>query len=62
VRRVSVVGTSGAGKSTLASSLALALGADLLELDSVYHQAGWTPLPASEFRARVAAVAAGARG
>jgi adenylate kinase family enzyme len=57
VRRVSVVGTSGAGKSTFASSLALILGAVFLELDSVYHQADWAPLPASEFRARVALVA-----
>jgi adenylate kinase family enzyme len=57
VRRVSVVGTSGAGKSTFASSLACVLGAAFLELDSVQHQADWTSLPASEFRARVALVA-----
>jgi adenylate kinase family enzyme len=61
VRRVSVVGTSGAGKSTVASSLALALGAVFLELDSLQHQAGWTPLPVADFRARVAAVAEGER-
>jgi adenylate kinase family enzyme len=61
VRRVSVVGTSGVGKSTVASSLARLLGADYLELDSVQHQADWTPLPTPEFRARVAAVAAGER-
>ena len=60
VRRVSVVGTSGAGKSTLARALAGALGADFLELDSVYHQAGWVPLP-REYRARVASVTAGER-
>jgi adenylate kinase family enzyme len=59
VRRVSVVGTSGAGKSTFASALAAALGVPWLELDSVYHQADWTPLPAAEFRVRVAAVASG---
>ena len=61
VRRVSVVGTSGAGKSTFASSLALVLGAAFLELDAEHHQAGWTPLPAAEFRALVAAAAAGER-
>lgn len=61
VRRVSVVGTSGSGKSTLARELAAALGAEFLELDSVYHQAGWTPLDVLEFRARVVAAAAGAR-
>ena len=59
MRRVSVVGTSGVGKSTFASSLARVLGVSFLELDSVYHQADWAPLPASEFRARVAAAAAG---
>jgi adenylate kinase family enzyme len=61
VQRVSVVGTSGSGKSTLARELARRLGASWLELDSVYHQAGWTPLDAQEFRSRVAAAAAGDR-
>ena len=59
MRRVSVVGTSGAGKSTFAAALAGVLGVPWLELDSVYHQADWTPLPAEEFRLRVAAVASG---
>ena len=57
--RVSVVGTSGAGKSTFASSLARALGAVFLELDSLQHQAGWKPLPTEEFRAAVSGVVAG---
>ena len=61
MQRVSVVGTSGSGKSTLARSLAGVLGADLLELDSVYHQADWVPLPTSDFRRRVARAAAGER-
>ena len=61
MRRVSVVGTSGSGKSTVASALAAALGADVLELDSVFHQPNWVPLPTSEFRRRVAAVTAGER-
>ena len=59
LRRVSVVGTSGAGKSTFAAALAGILGAPWLELDSVYHQPGWEPLPAAEYRARVAAAALG---
>jgi adenylate kinase family enzyme len=50
VRRVSVVGNSGSGKSTLARELAAVLGVPYLELDSVYHQPGWEPLPADEFR------------
>ena len=61
MQRVSVVGTSGVGKSTVSRELARRLGASWLELDSVYHQAGWTPLDTAEFRARVAAVAAGER-
>jgi adenylate kinase family enzyme len=44
VRRVSVVGTSGAGKSTFGAALAGVLGVSWVELDSVYHQADWTPL------------------
>jgi adenylate kinase family enzyme len=61
VQRVSVVGPSGTGKSTVAASLARLLGATFLELDAVYHQAGWTPLPVAEFRARVARAAEGER-
>ena len=61
MRRVSVIGTSGSGKSALARELASRLDAAWLELDSVYHQAGWMPLEATEFRDRVAAAAAGER-
>jgi adenylate kinase family enzyme len=55
MRRVSVVGTSGSGKSTLARTLAATLDLECLELDSVFHQPGWVPLPREEFRRRVAA-------
>jgi len=51
-----VVGCSGSGKTTLARSLAEALGSPHTELDSIYHQPGWTPLTDEEFRRRVAAV------
>jgi adenylate kinase family enzyme len=51
--RVSVVGTSGSGKTTFAASLARRLGARHIELDSIYHQPNWTPLPDDEFRSRV---------
>ena len=61
MRRVSVVGTSGAGKSTLGAALAARLGVDFLELDSVFHQPGWVPLPREEFRERVAVAVAGER-
>lgn len=52
--RIQVVGTSGSGKSTLAKALAADLGLPRLELDSIYHQANWTPLPDNEFRSQVA--------
>jgi adenylate kinase family enzyme len=53
MQRISVVGSSGSGKSTVARALAEALSLPLLELDSVFHQPGWTPLPDDEFRHRV---------
>jgi adenylate kinase family enzyme len=59
VRRVSVVGVSGAGKSTLGRCLGAQLGVPFLELDGVFHQPGWTPLPPQDFQARVREVTAG---
>ena len=40
----------------MAGSLARALGSPHLELDSVFHQPGWTPLDDEEFRRRVSAL------
>jgi adenylate kinase family enzyme len=37
----------------VASALAQALGYPHVELDSIFHQPGWTPLEAAEFRRRV---------
>jgi adenylate kinase family enzyme len=45
-----VVGNSGSGKSTLARQLAQALQVPYLELDSVFHQPGWEPLPTPAFQ------------
>jgi adenylate kinase family enzyme len=59
--RVSVVGNSGSGKTTFAAALARRMGAPHLELDSVFHQPGWEPLPAAQFRARVAEFTAAPR-
>jgi adenylate kinase family enzyme len=58
MRRVSVVGNSGSGKSTLAKTLAARLAVPHIELDAIFHQPGWTPLPAEEFAGRVGAAAA----
>ncbi|HTT50126.1 MAG TPA: hypothetical protein VMH35_01815 [Streptosporangiaceae bacterium] len=53
MQRVSVVGNSGSGKTTIAAELARLIGAPHLELDALFHQPGWAPLPGPEFRARV---------
>lgn len=59
MRRISVVGNSGSGKTTMAAGLAAAMAVPHLELDSIFHQSGWQPLPRDEFQAAVAAFAAG---
>ena len=61
MKRISVTGSSGSGKSTLASKLAERLGAENVELDALYHQPGWTPLPDSEFLSSVAEAISGDR-
>jgi adenylate kinase family enzyme len=55
MRRISVVGVSGAGKTTLARALAGRLGVEHVELDSIFHQPGWTPLPTEQFQQQVSA-------
>ena len=54
MHRIVVVGNTGSGKSTLSRELSKKLGFPYLELDSVYHQPDWEPLPEVEFRARLA--------
>ena len=51
MRRISVVGLPGSGKSTLSRDLAARWGLTWIELDSLYHQAHWTPRDRTEFRA-----------
>ena len=62
MERVSIVGCPGSGKTTLARELARRLDLFHLELDSIFHQPGWQPLPRDEYRRRVeAALAASPR-
>jgi len=55
MRRISVIGCSGSGKSTLSAQLSELLGAPHIELDSLFHQPGWTETPRDEFRAALSA-------
>ena len=58
MRRISVVGNSGVGKSRVARQLASNLGVPVVELDGLYHQPGWAPLAAEQFRREVGRLAA----
>ncbi len=49
-RRISVVGYSGAGKTMLSRRLAQQLGYRHIELDALFHQPGWQPLPTEQFQ------------
>ena len=42
------MGTSGSGKTTVARRIAARLGLPHVELDSIYHQPGWTTLPTED--------------
>lgn len=53
MRRVCVVGNSGSGKTHLARRLAQRLELPHVELDALFHRAGWQETPAEEFRADV---------
>ena len=50
MQRVWVVGNAGSGKTTAARTLAARLDVPHVELDAIYHQAGWQPLPVEDFR------------
>ncbi|WAG78855.1 adenylate kinase [Metapseudomonas furukawaii] len=60
-QRISIVGCSGSGKTTLARELALLLDRPHIELDALFHQRDWQPLPRREFRRRVTEALAGER-
>ena len=42
MKKIIVVGTSGSGKTTLARTISDIIGAEHLELDSIYNQSNWT--------------------
>jgi adenylate kinase family enzyme len=48
--RIAIQGSSASGKTTLGRTLAAKLGTSHLELDSVFHQANWTPIETEKFR------------
>ena len=50
MQRIVVVGNSGSGKTSLAGELADKLELAHIELDSLFHQAGWTPRDPELFR------------
>lgn len=56
-----MVGSSGAGKSTFARKLGERLGLPHIELDSLWHDAGWTNPSPEEFVNRVADATSGPR-
>ncbi len=53
MQRIYILGSSGSGKTTLAKSLAQKFNLNRTELDSLYHQAKWTQLDVSNFRAQL---------
>jgi len=57
--RVSVIGSSGSGKTTFGRAISARLGVPYVELDSIFHQPGWTEMPDDEFQARVRDATAG---
>lgn len=48
-----MVGCSGSGKTTLARRLARQLSYRHVELDALYHQPNWQPLPTEQFKQAV---------
>ena len=52
-QRIIVIGNTCSGKSTLARKLSESLELPLVDLDALYWEPGWQPVPPDVFRARV---------
>lgn len=61
MERIAIVGSPGSGKTTLAGRLAERLDLEHIELDAIFHQPGWQPLPDAEFIAAVERATTGER-
>jgi hypothetical protein len=61
MERINVVGTSCSGKTTLARALASRLELPHVELDALFWDRDWTPVPDEVFRTRVADAVRGER-
>lgn len=53
MQRIAIVGSPGSGKTTLARELARRLDLAHIELDAIFHQPGWEPLPDDQFIDRI---------
>lgn len=51
MQRIALIGSGGAGKSTLAMQLSQILGIEVVHLDTLFWQPGWTPTPREEWQA-----------
>ena len=49
MRRILVIGPAGSGKSWLARHLKEALGLPVIQLDTMFWQPGWVPMPQAEW-------------
>ncbi len=52
-RRIAVIGTTGSGKTAFARRVSTAIAAPHIELDALFHEAGWVEAERDVFRARV---------